>query len=135
MIGEVLDARWRSVYLSSQMIRSSGMNEDEVKRQNGRSLIIRSTRDDSDIVRVEHESGRAWFAHNAPGLYAAHRGRENVWNPGPGLFRTCIPAAREGHDLCVYVDTAGPNVTVTRDHDEQPNSVIAGPDNPGRQAR
>ncbi len=66
MIGEVLDSRFRTVFVSSRMVRLAGMNADEVKRQYGRSLIIRSMREDSDIVRVEHESGRDWFFHNAP---------------------------------------------------------------------
>jgi class 3 adenylate cyclase len=66
MIGEILDSRFRTVFVSSQMVRLAGMNTDEVKRQYGRSLLIRGMRDDSDIVRVEHESGRAWFFHNAP---------------------------------------------------------------------
>jgi class 3 adenylate cyclase len=66
MIGEVLDHRFRTVFISNQMIRLAGMSPDEVKRQYGRSLLIRGMRDDSDIVRVEHESGRAWFFHNAP---------------------------------------------------------------------
>ena len=66
MIGEILDHRFRSVFLSTQFVRLMGMTADEIKRQYGRSLIIRSVREDSDIVRVEHESGRAWFSHNAP---------------------------------------------------------------------
>jgi class 3 adenylate cyclase len=66
MIGEILDHRFRSVFLSTEFVRLTGMTADEVKRQYGRSLIIRSVREDADIVRVEHESGRAWFAHNAP---------------------------------------------------------------------
>ena len=63
---EILDARFRSVFLSTQLVRVLGMTPDEAKRQHGRSVIIRSVREDADIVRVEHESGRAWFAHNAP---------------------------------------------------------------------
>jgi class 3 adenylate cyclase len=66
MIGEILDSRFRSVYLSTQMIRLAGMTVDEAKRQYGRSLILRGMREDSDIVRVEHSSGREWFFHNAP---------------------------------------------------------------------
>lgn len=66
MVGEILDSRWRSVFVSSQMVKLAGMTEDEVKRQYGKSLIIRGMREDSDIVRVEHDSGRAWFFHNAP---------------------------------------------------------------------
>jgi hypothetical protein len=58
MMGEILDHRFRSVWLSGQMVRIAGMTADEVKRQYGRSLILRSMREDSDIVRVEHGSGR-----------------------------------------------------------------------------
>jgi hypothetical protein len=80
-------------------------------------------------------AARRWFAHNEPAVYVAHGGQESVWHPGGALFRTCLPSAQPGRDVCVYVDTSGPNVTVTRDRDQQPNSVIAGADNPGRQAR
>ena len=66
MIGEILDDRFRSVYLSSQFVRLTGMNADEIKRQFGRSVLIRTMREDSDIIRVDHDSGRAWFAHNVP---------------------------------------------------------------------
>src|SRR4051812_44303459 len=66
MVGEVLDDRFRTVFVSTQMVRLAGMTADELKRQYGGSLIIRGMREDSDIVRVEHESGRDWFLHNAP---------------------------------------------------------------------
>ena len=66
MLAEILDHRFRCAYLSSQFVRLAGFSEDELKRQYGRSVIVRSTREQADIVRVEHESGRAWFAHNAP---------------------------------------------------------------------
>src|SRR5690348_15813856 len=66
MIGELLDDHFRTVFLASGMIRLTGLTADEVKRQYGKSLIVRGMRKDSDIVRVEHESGTAWFFHNAP---------------------------------------------------------------------
>lgn len=80
-------------------------------------------------------AARRWFAANEPAAYAAHGGRENVWHPGPDIFRTCLPTLEPGRHICVYVDTSGPTVTVTRDRDQQPNSVIAGADNPGRKVR
>jgi len=40
MIGEILDSRFRTVFVSSQMIKLAGMNTDEAKRQYGRSLQI-----------------------------------------------------------------------------------------------
>lgn len=66
MLGELLDDRFRSVFLSTQFIRLVGASDEEAKRQYGRSLIVRGLREEADIIRVEPESGRAWFFHNAP---------------------------------------------------------------------
>jgi len=66
MVFEILDARFRSVYLASEWSRIMGASPDEVRRQIGRSLIVRTLREDADMVRVLPESGTAWFVHNAP---------------------------------------------------------------------
>jgi class 3 adenylate cyclase len=98
MIGEILDHRFRTVFLSSQMARLAGMNEDEAKRQYGRSLLIRGIREDSDIVRVEHESGRNWFFHNAPimrrYLDPADADFDDVFGPTAPFAAEIEPAGR-----------------------------------------
>ena len=66
MLFEIVDARFRSVYLSSEWTRTIGGTSDEVRRQIGRSLLVRVLREDAEIVRVTPDSGTAWFMHNAP---------------------------------------------------------------------
>lgn len=67
--------------------------------------------------------------------YVAHLDRPSVWRPADFLFRTCFPGKDPAKNLCVYVDMTGDNPVVRRDPDQQPNSVIAGADNPGRRGR
>lgn len=82
---------------------------------------------------VQLDVARRWFVHNAPARFRPGIGRESVFKAGPDLFRTCIPGPDADRNLCVFVDTSGPLPTVREDPDERPNSVVAGPDNPGRQ--
>ena len=63
---EIVDERFRCVYLSREWAQFIEGSADEVRRQIGRSLIVRSLREDAEIVRVSRESGTAWFQHNAP---------------------------------------------------------------------
>lgn len=63
---EIVDARFRCVYLSTEMVRMMAASGDEAQRQIGRSVIVRSLREDAEIVRVTRESGTTWFLHNAP---------------------------------------------------------------------
>lgn len=93
-----------------------------------RPAIAEADRD----ARTQLAAARRWFAHNAPTRFRAGIGSENVYKAGPDLFRTCIPGPDPQKNLCVYVDTSGPLPTVREDPDELPNSVLAGPDNPGR---
>jgi class 3 adenylate cyclase len=109
MIGEILDHRFRSVFLSTQWIRFIGLTTDEVKRQYGRSLIIRSIQEDADIVRIEHESGRAWFAHNVPimrrHLDPADPDFEDLFGPTAPFAAEIEPAQRAPrawHDRIVF---------------------------------
>lgn len=109
MIGEILDHRFRSVFLSTEFVRLTGMTTDEIKRQYDRSLIIRSVREDSDIVRVEHESGRAWFAHNAPimrrYLDPSDPDFEDIFGPTAPFAAEIEPAERAPrawHDRIVF---------------------------------
>ena len=66
MLFEIVDARFRSIYQSSEWARVTEVTADEVRRQIGRSLIVRVLREDAQIVRLTRESGTAWFQHNAP---------------------------------------------------------------------
>jgi hypothetical protein len=80
-------------------------------------------------------AARHWFAVHAPTEYAAHLGEERVWSPGPSVMRVCLPGPDPDRNFCVWADVSTARVRVARDRDEQPNSVVAGPDNPGRRAR
>ena len=62
-------------------------------------------------------------------------GRMDTWKQGPHLYRTCVPGPDPRRSFCVIVDTGRHPPTVIRDPDQSPNSVLAGPDNPGRQGR
>ena len=66
MLFEIFDARFRSVYSSSEWARLTETSDDEVRRQIGRSVIWRALRENAEIVRLTRESGTAWFQHNAP---------------------------------------------------------------------
>jgi class 3 adenylate cyclase len=66
MLFEIYDARFRCAYLSSEFARIAEMSDEEVRRQIGRSGIVRVLREDAEIIRVSRESGTAWFQHNAP---------------------------------------------------------------------
>lgn len=48
------------------------------------------------------------------------------------LFRTCVPSAEAGRHWCVFVRTDRSPPSVRVDSDNRPNSVVSGPDNPGR---
>ncbi|MGB9013223.1 MAG: adenylate/guanylate cyclase domain-containing protein, partial [Aeromicrobium sp.] len=60
------DERFRCVYLSREWARLMDVSAEEVRRQIGKSLIVRALREDAEIIRVTPESGTAWFEHNAP---------------------------------------------------------------------
>jgi hypothetical protein len=85
-----------------------------------------------DTYRAQLAAVRRYLAHQAPPEYARNIGRESTWKQAPDLFRTCVPGADPRRDLCLIVDTSGPYPSIVRDPDQQPNSVLAGPDNPGR---
>lgn len=85
-----------------------------------------------DTYRIQLAAVRRYLAHQAPPEYARNVGRESTWKQAPDLFRTCVPGPDPRRDLCLIVDTSGPSPSVVRDPDQQPNSVVAGPDNPGR---
>jgi class 3 adenylate cyclase len=66
MLFEIYDARFRCVFLSSEWAKITEASADEVRRQIGRSSIVRALREDAEMIRVTRDSGTAWFQHNAP---------------------------------------------------------------------
>ena len=67
MMGEILDDRFRSVFVSSETARAIGLSADEAHGLRGQSLIARSFHESyAEIVRVTEESGTAWAQHNVP---------------------------------------------------------------------
>jgi len=84
---------------------------------------------------VQAAAARAYVLERAPRPFRAHVDRMDTWKQGAGLYRTCVPGANARRAFCVFVDTAHDPPLVTGDHDRSPNSVLAGPDNPGRLVR
>ena len=67
MMGEILDAKFRCVFISTETARTIGMTAEEASRLLGVSTIVRSFDErTAGIVRVTEESGAEWFEHNAP---------------------------------------------------------------------
>lgn len=67
MMAEILDERFRCVFISSEAGRAINMTADEAEGLLGKSLIARSFHPDfAEIVRVTEESGSAWVRHNVP---------------------------------------------------------------------
>lgn len=63
---EIVDARFRCVYISSEFQRIMEVSDDELRRMVGRSVIWRTLRAEAEVIRVNPDSGTAWFEHNAP---------------------------------------------------------------------
>jgi hypothetical protein len=76
-------------------------------------------------------AARRYFAAQAPLPYRHHLDQVDTWKQSADLFRTCVPGADNDHALCVFVTTDSSPPGVRLDPDHQPNSVVAGPDNPG----
>lgn len=66
MLFEILDARFRCVYMSKENVRMGELSPEEARQQIGKSPIVRGLRADEEIVGVTRESSRAWFLHNVP---------------------------------------------------------------------
>ena len=65
--GEILDASFRVVFISTETARLLGVSPEEAERLQGTSIIRRGTdATDVDVMRASRESGAAWFQHNAP---------------------------------------------------------------------
>ncbi len=88
------------------------------------------TADDTDARQLQ--AVRQYLQTQAPAEYVHSVGNENVWKQSDTLYRTCVPGRDPRKNLCVYVDMSGPYPALNVDRDQQPNSVVAGPDNPGR---
>jgi hypothetical protein len=80
-------------------------------------------------------AARRSVLNQAPPEFRANVGRMDTWQPGPGLYRTCVPGPDPRRSFCVIVDTDQRPPGVRRDPNQSPNSVVAGPDNPARRGR
>ena len=77
-------------------------------------------------------AARRYFAGQAPAAYRHNLARIDTWKQADNLYRTCIPGPDRDHALCVFVTTDSDPPGIRLDPDHEPNSVVAGPDNPGR---
>jgi hypothetical protein len=84
---------------------------------------------------LQAATARAFVLDQAPAAFRANVGRMDTWKQGPDLYRTCVPGPTATRSFCVFVDTRHDPPLVVRDHDQSPNSVLVGPDNPGRLGR
>ena len=63
---EILDARFRLVYMSKEAVRMGELSEEELGQQIGQSDIKRAVSGPVDVVGISAESRLAWFEQNAP---------------------------------------------------------------------
>lgn len=63
--GELLDADWKIVFISSEEARIVGVAPDEVGRFYGKSLVVRQL-EDADVWGIDEESQRNWWSLTAP---------------------------------------------------------------------
>jgi hypothetical protein len=80
-------------------------------------------------------AARRYVLSQAPAPFRANVQRMDTWQPGPDLYRTCVPGPDPRRAFCVIVNTDQRPPGVTRDPNQSPNSVVAGPDNPARRNR
>jgi len=65
--GEILDASFRVVFISSETARILGLTGEEARRLHGMSVIRRNTDGaEVDVMRTSQESAAAWFRQNVP---------------------------------------------------------------------
>jgi class 3 adenylate cyclase len=89
--GEILDADWKVVFMSSEEARIVGVAPKDVDRFYGKSLIARNL-EDADFFGITDESSRNWWRRNVPIM-------RHYFSPGePGFEETfgelSEPAAR-----------------------------------------
>ena len=63
--GELLDANWQLVFISSEEARIVGVPPDEVARLYGKSLIVRNI-EDADDWGITADVSRSWWRANVP---------------------------------------------------------------------
>ena len=80
-------------------------------------------------------AARRYVAAQAPAAFRRNLAHMDTWQPGPDLYRTCVPGPDPRRSFCVIVNTDQRPPGVTRDPNQSPNSVVAGPDNPARRGR
>lgn len=78
--GEVLDAEWRIVFISSEEARIVGVSPQDVERFYGKSLLTRQL-EDGDVWGITDEVSRGWWATNVPIM-------RHYLNPGDEVFET-----------------------------------------------
>ncbi len=106
MMGEILDAKFRCVFISTETARAIGVSAGEADSMIGISTIALSFDERAEgIVRVTEESGAAWFEHNAPimrrYLEPGDPEFEEVFGPAAKLAEQTDPietAPRAWHD-------------------------------------
>jgi hypothetical protein len=84
---------------------------------------------------IQAAAAREFVLARAPRRFRANVDRMDTWKQKAGLYRTCVPGPNDRRSFCVFVNTEHEPPLVTGDRDQSPNSVLAGPDNPARQAR
>lgn len=63
--GDLTDASWRTVFISSELARLAGVAPNDVSRFYGKSMVRRHL-EDADTWGVTDESGVAWWRHIVP---------------------------------------------------------------------
>jgi len=76
--GEILDAQWRVVFVSTEEARIIGVDPSEVGRFYGKGLPVRQL-DDADFFATTDDSSRDWWKLNVPIM-------RNYLDPGDGVF-------------------------------------------------
>ena len=79
---------------------------------------------DADFA-AQAEAARRFVGHRAPAEYRANVDRADTWQPGPDVYRTCVPGRDARRAFCVIVDTAQNPPSVRRDPDATPNARLA----------
>jgi hypothetical protein len=87
---------------------------------------------EQDAFAAQSAQVRRYVAARAPAEFRANIDRANTWKQGPDLYRTCVPGPDPRKHFCMIVNTDQSPPGIVVDRDQQPNSRIAGPDNPGR---
>jgi hypothetical protein len=87
-----------------------------------------------DAFAAQAAQARRVVLRQAPVQYRRNVRRMDTWQQGPALYRSCVPGDDPAKAFCVIVTTDQSPPGVVIDPDMEPNSVLAGPDNPGRKA-